>query len=301
LAILISPVIKIERRDRGIVAARFSAMASDCEVLIETNELELAQELGQLAAAEAWRIEKKYSRYRDDSIVSAIHRSRDAFEVDAETATLIDYAAQCYALSNGLFDITSGVLRHLWKFDGTVRVPTQPEIETLLLRVGFHHLKWESPYLHLPAHMELDFGGIGKEYAVDRAIELIINDFSGAVLVNFGGDLRVSHAPTDGPWQVGVEQPGQPHFAQLLLDLSQGALATSGSTHRFFHKDGVRYGHILNPKNGRPVPDAPLSVTVAAATCVEAGTWSTFAMLQGSNAERFLEDEELHYWCMRGK
>jgi len=147
--------------------------------------------------------------------------------------------------------------------------------------------------------MEIDFGGIGKEYAVDRVLGLVTAAFDGAVLVNFGGDLATNRAPAAGPWRVGVERPGTDREAALLLELSQGALATSGDTHRFLVRDGVRYGHIMDVRTGWPVPEAPASVTVAAASCVEAGMLATLAMLQGAGAEAFLAEQGVRHWCLR--
>jgi FAD:protein FMN transferase len=292
--------LRIERREGGLFAACFAAMASPCEVLLATDDAARAAALGELAAAEALRIEHKFSRYRDDSIVAHINTSGGRpIELDAETARLIDYARQCHALSQGRFDITSGVLRRLWKFDGHDRLPTSAEVASLLPRVGFQRLGWQPPVLTLPEGMEIDLGGLGKEYAVDRVYGLIAAQFHGALLVNFGGDLRASRAPPAGPWRVGVERPGAAGDARLLLEVGAGALATSGTTHRHFTVDGVRYGHILDPRTGYPVQGAPLSVTVAAATCSEAGTFSTLAMLQGPDAEAFLEAEGLQYWCLR--
>jgi thiamine biosynthesis lipoprotein len=147
--------------------------------------------------------------------------------------------------------------------------------------------------------MEIDFGGIGKEYAVDRVLGLVAARFAGAALVNFGGDLAANRAPGAAPWQVGVERPDTEREARLLLELSRGGLATSGDTHRFLLREGVRYGHILDPKSGWPVSDTPRSVTVAAGSCVEAGMLATFAMLQGRGAESFLEEQGVRYWCLR--
>jgi thiamine biosynthesis lipoprotein len=84
-----------------------------------------------------------------------------------------------------------------------------------------------------------------------------------------------------------------------VLEIRAGALATSGDARRFLLKDGRRYGHILDPRNGWPVEDAPRSVTVAADTCTQAGMLSTLAMLQGKNAEAFLDAEGAKYWCRR--
>jgi thiamine biosynthesis lipoprotein len=275
-------------------------MASPCEVLLDTPDEACARAAAAAAVAEARRIESKYSRYRADSVLSQLNARAGTTEtVDDETASLLDFAQTCHELSNGLFDVTSGILRHAWKFDGSHRVPAQSDIDALLTRVGFQKLRWQRPYLTLRPGMELDFGGICKEYAVDRALAAVKARFDGAALVNFGGDLCASGVPASGPWSVGVERPDTDRDARLLLELSQGGLATSGDTHRFLVRDGVRYGHILDPRNGWPVHGAPRSVTVAAPSCTQAGMLSTFAMLRGPGAEAFLEEQGVRYWCLR--
>jgi len=99
---------------------------------------------------------------------------------------------------------------------------------------------------------------------------------------------------------VGIESPDVPTpLARQLLDLHAGALATSGDSKRFLLKDGVRYGHILDPTTGWPVGGAPRSVTVAAGTCLDAGMLATFAMLQGAGAETFLEAQGVRHWILR--
>ena len=295
-----APEFAITRREDGITAVSFTAMASPCEVLLDSSDILEAGELGRLAAQEAWRIEAKFSRYRPDSIISVINRSQgNAVVVDSETAALIDYAAQCHALSEGRFDITSGVLRRGWTFDGSDRVPTRDTVAQLLPLIGFEKVDWKSPHITLPKGMEIDFGGFGKEYAVDRVLGLITAQFKGAALVNFGGDLAAQGAPGSAPWQVGVERPDTDREARLLLELTQGALATSGDTHRFLLQHGVRYGHILDVRTGWPVPNPPRSVSVAASTCLEAGLLATLAMLQGATAEAFLSEHAARYWCLR--
>jgi FAD:protein FMN transferase len=144
----------------------------------------------------------------------------------------------------------------------------------------------------------LDFGGIGKEYAVDCAYELLAARVLTPFLVNFGGDLRANRRPTHGPWQVGVERPDTDREATMLLDLEYGALATSGDSRRYLLKDGIRYGHILNPRTGWPVPGSPRSITVAASSCTEAGLLSTVAMLHGAAAQAYLEEQGVRYWLL---
>ena len=103
---------------------------------------------------------------------------------------------------------------------------------------------------------------------------------------------------TRAAWKIGIEGP-TPDSAEKLIELRQGALATSGDARRFLLHGGVRYSHILDPTTGWPVPDAPASVTVAADTCTQAGMMSTLAMLHGQGAEVFLEKQGLQHWCRR--
>lgn len=286
------------------LVARFSAMASPCEVLLETHDRDEARRLGNLVAIEAWRIEDKFSRYIDGNPVDRINSAAGtAVEVDVETARLLDFAATLHEISNGSFDITSGVLREVWQFDGSENVPEEGAIERVMERVGWHRVQWQRPRLRLLPGMQIDLGGIGKEYAVDRCAGMLRNASDIPCLVNFGGDLAAARPPCQRPsgWIVGVEAPDQAQpSAGRTLSLYSGGMATSGDSRRFLLKDGVRYGHILDPTTGWPVPDAPRSITVAADSCIQAGMLSTLAMLAGARAEAFLEDQQVQYWCNRG-
>lgn len=281
--------------------ARFTAMASPCELLVETDDRECAEAVARAGAGEAWRIERTFSRYRDDNIVAAINTAGDEpVEVDAETAGLLDFADQCHRLSDGLFDITSGVLRRLWRFGPDARPPSAEAVEALLPAIGWHRVIWQRPCIALPQGMEIDLGGIGKEYAVDRAFALAAARTEAPFLVNFGGDLRANRARHgDTPWIAGIEHPAETRRAVEALALRQGALATSGDVRRSFVHEGVVYGHILHPRTGWPVVGAPRSVTVAAATCTQAGVLSTLAMLHGREAEAFLDAQAVRYWSVR--
>ena len=275
-------------------------MASPCVVLVDTDDARLGAEVGELVRTEALRIEAKFSRYRHSIVTEINETAGQSVEVDDETADLIGYSMVCYALSEGLIDITSGALRRVWKFDRSDVVPTELQVREALRYVGWRRVRWERPILHLEAGMEIDFGGIGKEYAVDRALALAEAHSSAPVLVNFGGDLRVSGPRQDGtPWFVAIEDVDRTGSAAGLLELSSGALATSGDTHRYLIRAGVRYGHVLNPKTGWPITDAPRSVTVHAATCTEAGLLAKLALLRGAGAEEFLQSEKVRAWCVR--
>jgi thiamine biosynthesis lipoprotein len=280
---------------------RFAAMAGPCEVLLDTDDRSEARSSLRIAEQEARRIEQKFSRYRTDNLVHRInHSAGSPVEVDEEAASLIDYAATCYEVSGGMFDITSGALRRVWKFDGSDRVPEEPAVREVLQHVGWHRVTWANRTLSMPAGMEIDLGGLGKEYAVDRAAALIAARTSHAFLVNFGGDLFASRGRRGGrPWGVGVDDPERTGQGALYrIELSRGGLATSGDARRFVTWRGKRLGHILDPRTGWPVEGAPRAVTVLGPTCLEAGTLSTLAYLQGPRARQFLEEQGVQFWVV---
>lgn len=276
----------------------FHAMASPCYILTDTDDAALAQQALQIVQQEAIRIEHKFSRYRDDNILYQInHAQGQRVTVDDETARMLNFADLCYQLSDGLFDVTSGVLRRIWRFDGSDQVPRMRDVKALLPLIGWDKVTWQQPYVQFPAGMELDFGGIGKEYAVDRAADLLAKLTDCSFVVSFGGDMFVRGLRRQQqPWQVGVENPAQDGDAVQRIQIEKGGIATSGDSRRFLMKLGKRYSHILNPKTGWPVQGAPRSVTVLSSTCIEAGMLATMASLQGDAAESFLQQQQLQYW-----
>lgn len=287
---------------RGAIwVGEFRAMASPCEVHIELKSKKRAAQLLRLACQEARRIEKLFSRYRNDNVIHRINTAGGhTVTVDSETARMLDFANQCFEISDGLFDITSGVLRQVWQFDGSDNVPEPEAVRQVRERVGWQKVSWRNPHVTVPENMEIDLGGIGKEYAVDRVVTVLSQHCQAAFLVNFGGDLHAVKPPESaGAWSVGIEAISHGQSSVRTLELEQGALTTSGDARRYLLKDGVRYGHVLNPLTGWPVVDAPSAVTVAGNTCTEAGILSTLAILQGASAEKFLDEHGVTYWCQR--
>jgi len=222
---------------------RFQAMGCPCEILLDTTDASLADQQLTAAIQEAERIENKYSRFRAGSI-SQMNQGVKV-SIDPETKALLDYAAECFELSGGLFDIRKGGI-------------------------------------------EIDFGGICKEYAADKILEKLRARHPISTLVNLGGDIA---AAGERLWSVGIEDVTRPGEVSRTIHFRKGGVATSGTT--------KRAGHILNPKTAQPVTNAPGSVTVAAKTCTEAGFWSTLAVLHGAEAEVFLTNHALESWCYR--
>lgn len=282
----------------------FQAMASPCELLIETEDKSLALSITKVAFDEALRIEHKFSRYRSNNIIHKINNSNNQpITVDEETALLLDYTDQCFNISDGLFDVTSGVLREVWKFDCSDNIPSIKIVKDILFRIGWNKVNWQKPVITLPKNMEIDLGGIGKEYAVDRTAMLIRAHTDISVLINFGGDLYATKPKDDGNgWIIGLEDLNhntkvkKPLSSMKEFELKQGGIATSGDVYRYLLKDGIRYSHILNPHTGWPITDAPHTVTVIAETCVEAGILATLAMLNGKDANKFLNNQDVKYF-----
>jgi thiamine biosynthesis lipoprotein len=295
------PAFTIQHKS-DLYCGRFYAMASPCELLIDTQDEKLAKQLTSVAQAEVTRIEKKFSRYRTDNLLHQINHSQgQSVIIDDETYRLLQFANTCFELSEGMFDLSSGVLRKAWNFNGSDQLPCPELVSSLLPRVGWQRLSFTHDELIMPADMELDFGGIGKEYAVDCVAKLCSKLAPKlSMVVNFGGDIQVTGPrKQDQSWHIGIESLQGEDLTAQLLHIKAGGLATSGDARRFLLKDGNRYSHILNPNTGYPVDDAPRSVTVAASHCIQAGLLATLALLQGPEAEQFLQNQNVQFWCYR--
>ncbi len=260
-------------------------MGGPCAFHLYASRTDVLEQALRAGEAEARRIEHKYSRYRDDSIVCRINAAAGqpkAVSVDDETAALLDYAATAFAQTDGRFDITSGVLGRAWDFK-THQLPSQHALDALLPLIGWHQVEWQRPNVRLPrAGMALDFGGFGKEYAADRIAEVLQRSGIRHGLVDLSGDVCVIGPHPDGsPWQVGVQHP-RAEGALATVPLMQGAIATSGDYERGFVQDGRRYHHLLDPRSGWPVQGLA-AVSVLADHCLIAGTAASGAMLLGAD------------------
>lgn len=292
------------RREWGFLG-QFRAMASPCEVLIACEDEAIAEQILLIAANEARRIEAKYSRFIEGNALWLLNHSQgQPHAIDDETYRLLLFAKQCFELSDGKFDVSAGPLMALWRFDATAKgtIPKVEDIARAKAYVDFSALQFTTSNVQIPLDMHLDFGGIAKEYAVDSAAQKLASRWPNiSVLVNFGGDIAcpIMRAPPCSPWCVGIEDPYALDNAAAVLQIRQGALATSGDTRRFIEYQGQRYGHIIDPSTGYPVKQAPRSVTVLAQHCVMAGMLSTMAMLKGADAEAFLNEQGVSFQVFR--
>jgi thiamine biosynthesis lipoprotein len=279
----------------------FQAMGTACELRLYADKKIFAKRVADAAIREVQRIERAYSRYRDDNVVHAINAAAakaGSITLDHEAAYLLDIAIEAHGRSGGLFDITSGALREIWH-DGIDDVPDGAAICGVLRRIGLGKVEWRRPRLAFSvAGMQIDLGGIGKEYAADRAAEICRAQGIAHGLIDLGGDFAVVGAHPDGsPWRIGIRDPSDSETAIATLFIGQGGLATSGDYERCWDFSGRRYGHIFDPRSGFPV-EGLCSVSVAAATCLSAGLASTIAMLKGKAGPDWLRETGLPHVCV---
>lgn len=276
-------------------------MGGPCELLICAKDRESAELAAKSGMEEVKRIEQKYSRYASDSVVSKINSAAAAgqwVECDDETMWLLHFANTLHGNSDGLFDITSGVLRRIWRFDSAV-IPTQEEIEEVLPLIGWSSVELKKNAIRLPKPgMEIDFGGFGKEYAADAAAVLLQKHGIAHGYVNLGGDIRVIGPQPDGaPWGIAIQDPRQSEQIVASIPMFQGGLATSGDYEKFFERDGKRYCHILNPKTGQPVRYWQ-SVSIAAPLAIVAGSCSTITMLMEESGNGWMKNTGFSYLAL---
>lgn len=267
-------------------------MGSPCAVQLEGVEPGHAEAVLQRLRERLEELEARYTRYQEDSLTSRINRGAgrpQAVVVDDETAALLDYAHTAWEQSEGLFDLTSGVLRQAWDFRSG-RLPEPTVVDALRQLVGWEQVEWDWPQVRLPREgMELDFGGLVKEYAVDQLAHLAQQNGIQSGWVDLGGDVAVIGPQPDGTgWRIGLRDPRDAQRPLRVLKLRGGAVASSGDYERCMVVNRQRYGHVLNPLTGWPVPGVQ-AVSVLSPHCLIAGTASTVAMLKGDEAPAWLD------------
>lgn len=265
----------------------FAALGTQCEVQYAAPSGD-AQATAFERAAVAWvaAFEAKYSRFRPDSLVSRINAAAGTawVEVDAEMEALLKLCDSLHFMTQGVLDPTTLPLLRLWDYKAAnPRIPTAPEIGAARALVGWKKVQRAPGKIFLPAAgMALDFGGFGKEYAVDIVAQIALDHGLTGALVDFGHDLRALGTPPDRPaWHIGLEDPRKPGTAAGSIGVTGKGVASSGDYLRSFVIGGKRYGHIIDPRTGHPVAHGCLQATVIAGSCLHAGVLSTTAFVLG--------------------
>jgi thiamine biosynthesis lipoprotein len=269
-------------------------MGTWCDLSIFDVRAEHAAPTAEAVFEEIARLERVMSTWDADAELSRVNRragrglqpiSRDLAEV---TAAALDTCRD----TGGAFDPTVGPLVRLWRFD--TEHPTMPSLESVAqarLRVGCSRiaLEREPPSLALPNGSSVDLGGIGKGYAVDRALAVLRSAGVRRAKLDCGSSSLGFEGRTDGGWPVVVADPRDRERPLLTFRVERGSVSSSGQQERMVSKGGRRYGHIFDPRTGQPVESALLLVTVVAPDATRADALSTALFVLGPDpGERLL-------------
>ena len=238
------------------------------------------------------RLDLLLSNYRRDSPLSRLNREAATRPVAVEPE-LFDFVALCLRWSrdsDGAFDATVGPLMRAWGFfrdEG--RVPDQDALRRARAAVGYRHVVLDPAAGTVRfdrTGVELDPGGLGKGYAVDKAVEVLRRRGIASALVNLGGSsvYGLGRPPGGSAWEVGIHAPGSEQVASTVR-LHDGALSVAGNDRRSFEKDGVRYGHVMDPRTGRPAQGV-LGVAVLSGSATDGDALDDVLLVEGPEAAR---------------
>ncbi len=265
----------------------FPALGTNCEVqYVAPQGDEQARAFEAAATGCVAAFEAKYSRFRPDSLVSRINAAAGKawVDVDPDAESLLKLCDTLFFMTQGILDPTALPVLRIWDYKAaTPRVPAREEIARALALVGWKKVQRSAGRVFLPEPgMALDFGGFGKEYAVDMVGQLAVQHGLACALVDFGHDLRALGVPPGRPaWHIGLEDPHRPGATAGSVAVTGKGVASSGDYIRHFVIGGKRYGHIVDPRTGWPVANGCLQATVIAGSCLQAGVLSTTAFVLG--------------------
>jgi thiamine biosynthesis lipoprotein len=266
------------------------------EIQIRDSNTKKAEEVISAALNEVQRIDKLLSIYNSESPVSKINNSSDSIiHIDDEVSGLMKKCDVFWHLSGGAFDISIGSIISTWGFDkGHPAIPIHKDITKALEKSGWKYVIFpDKNKLKIREGIKFDFGAVAAGYAADKAIEVIEKSGMTDALVNTGGEIR----GIGDDWIIGIQHPRM--SGQLLekLKLHGKAVATSGDYEQCFEKNGRRYHHIINPKDGFP-PTHCQSVTVIAENTLTADGLATGIFVlgpaKGLELAESLEDVEAY-------
>ena len=289
-------------QERDLSVLSFQAFGTSCKVkfslLDSINHEFISSEIVSLVD----RFEKRYSRYLAKSWLSLVNKSAGikAVRFSEEDQLILSAAQYSFFKSNRVIDPSCLPLTLLWqKAKDQNHLPKDSTIHLAKDLVDWSKVILADNEIYLPeSGMGLDFGGFGKEFAVDQVSEKLKNLSCKNFLVDFGGDIFANgYASKDVPWRVGIETPihqGQPAF---VINLTNQALATSGNYRKFFDLNGRRYGHTIDHRTGYPTIHSELSASVISPNCLTSGIISTSCLMAGGQEGLRMIDSE---WKVEG-
>ena len=271
-----------------IIKISGSKMGTTYHVTIVADQparADLAEQIDQVLSA----VDQSMSTYKSQSELSQFNRLPIGEQVKASDQlwAVLQTSEKVWQKSSGAFDPTIGPVVDLWGFGPVAtqdRIPADQDIAAALADAGYQHLQLDSSTQTISKQktIALDLSAVAKGYAVDQVAELLEMLALPDYLVEVGGEMRLSGSNPEGkPWRVAIELPSLMPQVQEVVELNNGAVATSGDYRNYFEKEGVRYSHTIDPRNGKPITHSLASVTVIADRCADADAWATALMVLG--------------------
>jgi len=244
-------------------------MDTICEIKIYCNDENYGNNVIEKVFKKIEEIDKQFG-YTFESEIEKINLAagNKKVKVSSTTFELINKSIEVSKLTNGAFDITTGILSMLWGFENFSKktnftLPKEDEIKKSLELVGYEKILLDKNTIFLKKpKMRINLGGIAKGYALKVAKDILEENKINKFLINFGGDIYVKNTQDNKPWRVAVQHPRDKQRYICVLSLFSTAVATSGDYERYFFYNGKRYHHIFNPKTGYPTDNGIISVTI---------------------------------------
>ena len=289
-------------KEREIAVLSFQAFGTTCKVKYSIFDSIDYEFVSQQVIQWVQGFEQRYSRYLENSWLSLVTASAGVKPIPLTQEDVLTLRAGSFAYfqSNQTIDPSCLPLTALWqKAKAKNQVPQESEISEAKELVNWQNVQISEDEIYLPFEgMGLDFGGFGKEFAVDQVSEKLRNLNCENFLVDFGGDIFASGFASEGiSWKVGIEKPqgtDQPVFVANLTNMS---LATSGNYRKFFDLNNKRYGHTIDHRTGYPTIHSELSASVISPSCLKSGIISTSCLMSGKQAGLRMIDSE---WNVEG-
>ena len=268
-------------------------MGTYANIVLVTSDSAADAPRARIAEAELIRLDSLMSNWTTTSEVARINREAASrpVVVDSEVATVIDTSLAVWRESDHTFDITVEPLVRAWGFlGGPRRVPTRAEARAAYALVGAQHVRYQRATRTIRFDrpgVKIDLGGIAKGYAVDVAARALMDAGVQNGLVDLTGNMfAIGHPPGSDHWRIGVRDPRDrmPYFARIELRSGEG-ISTSGKYEQFVARNGKTYGHIMDPRTGRPA-DGLISVTLISRSAFTCDTWDTPLFVLGPVAAR---------------
>jgi len=270
------------------VTLSLDAMATRFEIVLHGADPARLRAAGEEALEEICTLDRQLSLYRPDSDISRINAraARHPVKLDPRLFRLLQHASEISRATDGAFDITIAPLMRAWGLaGGDGHVPSEAQLAEARARVGMDLVHLDESDFTVAFEregVEIDLGAIGKGYAIERAVETLTQNGVESALIHGGTSTiyAIGTIPGGEPWRVGIQKPSPEDTLLRTVELRDGSLSVSASHGKSFVHEGREYGHVIDPRTGRP-SDCAVLAAVWGPSPAETDTLSTALLALG--------------------